>query len=131
MHTIWALVFLFYIAPPGVLRSLTAAIELRIGPRFTYFAVLNAPRSRCSRTVTEVVTGVFCQPLGSDPLGNGPIGAQNQAKSPICKGKQLNSMWFRLRSAIDSAQNDQTMVLQSLQATKQANVEKIRHLWGP
>ena len=35
------------------------------------------------------------------------------------------------RSAIDSAQNDQTMVLQSLQATKQANVEKIRHLWGP
>ncbi|CAL1169342.1 unnamed protein product [Cladocopium goreaui] len=32
------------------------------------------------------------------------------------------------QSAIDSAQNDQTLVLQSILATKQANIEKIRHL---
>lgn len=33
------------------------------------------------------------------------------------------------QSAIDSAQNDQTVVLQSILATKQANIEKIRHLF--
>lgn len=33
------------------------------------------------------------------------------------------------QSAIDSAQNDQSMVLQSILATKQANIDKIRHLF--